>query len=49
MSITAKQLAAKLGLGNISVIKPNGPDEQGRYWGLLRCGDVKAQGLREVR
>ncbi len=39
------QLAAKLGLANISIIKPNGPDEQGRIWGLLRCGEVEEQPL----
>ena len=39
------QLAARLGLKEISIVKPHGPDEQGRYWGLLRCGMVEEQPL----
>ena len=39
------QLADRLGLENVSIIKPNGPDEQGRYWGLLRCGEAPEQPL----
>ena len=40
-------LAQKLGLQNIAVIKPNGADENGNEWGLLRCGDVKEQKLSD--
>ena len=38
-------LAKTLGLENIQVIKPNGVDEKGNEWGLLRCGDVSEQTL----
>ncbi len=38
-------LAEKLGLQNISVIDPNGNDEHGRPWGLLRQGTVTEQPL----
>ena len=38
-------LAAKLGLSGIQVIHPDGVDEQGRQWGLLRRGSVKEQPL----
>jgi putative NIF3 family GTP cyclohydrolase 1 type 2 len=33
-------LAQTLGLSDISIIKPQGPDDQGRIWGLLRSGNV---------
>ena len=36
-------LAATLGLENIQVLKPEGQDEQGRPWGLLRRGTVQEQ------
>jgi len=38
-------LAAKLGLRDIRVISPSGTDEEGREWGLLRCGCVEEQPL----
>lgn len=38
-------LAHILGLKNIQVISPNGNDEQGRPYGLLRQGDVDCQSL----
>lgn len=38
-------LAAKLGLRNITIIDPKGPDREGRIWGLLRCGEMEAQPL----
>lgn len=38
-------LARLLGLENISVIDPQGVDEQGRSWGLLRQGEVAQQPL----
>ena len=38
-------LAATLGLENIQVIDAGGVDEEGRPWGLLRCGDVSQQPL----
>ena len=38
-------LAQKLGLTNISVIRPDGVDENGNEWGLLRCGEVDVQAL----
>lgn len=38
-------LAQRLGLANITVINPNGTDENGNQWGLLRCGDVNEQSL----
>ena len=39
------RLAAALGLADISIINPQGPDAQGRFWGLLRQGTVEAQPL----
>ena len=39
------RLAKQLGLTNIQVVNPMGTDEQGRPWGLLRCGDVQEQSL----
>ncbi|MGN0998156.1 MAG: Nif3-like dinuclear metal center hexameric protein [Faecousia sp.] len=38
-------LASVLGLSDVSVINPSGVDEQGREWGLLRCGTVPEQPL----
>ena len=38
-------LAAKLGLENVEVISPAGVNEDGLPYGLLRCGDVKAQSI----
>ena len=38
-------LAGKLGLENIQVIDPQGTDEQGQEYGLLRCGMVNEQTL----
>ena len=38
-------LAQTLGLQDISVIAPNGVDEEGRPWGLLRQGTVEEQAL----
>mgnify|MGYP003304794926 CR=1 FL=1 len=38
-------LASTLGLSNISVIDPNGVDELGRQWGLLRQGTVENTSL----
>lgn len=38
-------LAEKLGLDCVSIIDPQGLDEQGREWGLLRTGTVKEQTL----
>ena len=38
-------LADKLGLKSIQVIAPQGVDEAGREWGLLRCGNVDSQPL----
>lgn len=38
-------LAKTLGLADIAVVKPSGVDAEGREWGLLRCGAVKAQSL----
>ena len=40
-------LANKLGLENIQVVNPQGTDEQGREYGLLRCGTVRAQTLTD--
>jgi len=40
-------LAQKLRLSNIEVVRPNGVDEQGRPWGLLRCGEVTEQPLEQ--
>ena len=39
------ELAAALGLSEVSVIDPQGTDSQGRPWGLLRKGLVKEQPL----
>lgn len=39
------QLARQLGLTDIRVISPEGTDEQGREWGLLRMGQVGGQPL----
>ena len=39
------RLAQLLGLQDIQVIDPMGVDEQGRQWGLLRCGEVAEQHL----
>lgn len=39
------RLAQMLGLENTQVIAPLGTDEQGREWGLLRCGEVPEQAL----
>ena len=39
------RLAEQLGLSDIEVISPMGTDEQGRPWGLLRCGHVQEQPL----
>lgn len=38
-------LAQKLGLENITVIKPSGVDDIGNEWGLLRCGYVPEQSI----
>ena len=38
-------LAQKLGLTDIAIVKPQGPDAQGRIWGLLRSGWVEPQPL----
>ncbi len=40
-------LAQTLGLSDVSVIAPCGTDEQGRPWGLLRCGSVPEQPLAD--
>ena len=40
-------LAEAIGLSHISVIRPNGVDENGNEWGLLRCGEVAQQSLPE--
>ena len=40
-------LAAKLGLANIQVIDPQGTDENGNQWGLLRSGTVSHQPLKQ--
>lgn len=41
------RLAEKLGLANISILDPKGPDAQGRYWGLIRQGRVEEQPLEQ--
>ncbi len=41
------RLAAVLGLSDIHVAAPLGVDEQGRQWGLLRCGIVEEQPLTD--
>ena len=38
-------LAAALGLRNVEVLDPQGTDEQGRPWGLIRTGEVDEQDL----
>jgi len=38
-------LASILGLSDIQVVNPVGTDEQGREYGLLRCGTVETQPL----
>ena len=38
-------LAATLGLGDVEIINPEGTDEEGRPYGLLRCGTVTEQAL----
>lgn len=38
-------LAQTLGLENIQVIDACGVDEEGRQWGLLRCGEVSERAL----
>ena len=40
-------LAARLGLENITVIDPVGTDENGREYGLLRCGTVRETALTD--
>lgn len=40
-------LAATLGLEDVTVIRPNGVDEEGRPWGLLRQGVVAEQALTD--
>ncbi len=40
-------LAQKLGLQNIQVVDPSGVDENGNEWGLLRCGEVDEQNLKD--
>lgn len=40
-------LAQTLGLENIQVIDACGVDEEGRAWGLLRCGEVNQQALED--
>ncbi len=40
-------LAARLGLQNVQLIHPNGTDESGREWGLLRRGETRRQSLEE--
>lgn len=40
-------LAETLGLQNIQVIHPQGADEQGRAWGLLRMGTVDSQPIEQ--
>lgn len=40
-------LAQTLGLENITVINPEGTDSKGRPYGLLRCGNVAEQPLRD--
>lgn len=39
-------LADALGLKNVRVIAPNGVDNEGREWGLLRQGDVEQTSLQ---
>ena len=38
-------LATTLGLADVEIINPEGTDEEGRPYGLLRCGTVTEQAL----
>lgn len=40
-------LAARLGLTHVQVVNPQGKDEKGRDWGLMRQGQVPQQSLPE--
>ncbi len=40
-------LAHTLELEDIEVVKPSGIDDEGRPWGLLRCGTVREQSLEQ--
>ena len=40
-------LAQALGLENIALTRPNGTDENGNPYGLLRCGEVNTQTLEQ--
>lgn len=40
-------LAHTLGLENVEVVRPQGEDEQGRPWGLIRCGTVREQSVED--
>ena len=40
-------LAAKVGLSHVQVLCPNGVDEEGRPWGLIRCGEVTSVSLQQ--
>ena len=40
-------LARKLGLADVQIINPKGPDAMGRQWGLLRKGNVQEQSLTD--
>ena len=42
------QLAAKLCLADVSILHPQGPDDLGRTWGLIRMGQVEAQQFADV-
>ena len=39
-------LADRLGLKDVTILDPKGPDAQGRVWGLLRSGTVEKQPLQ---
>ena len=41
------ELAAVLGLRDVTVLQPSGTDAQGRLWGLLRGGETDEQPLAE--
>ena len=41
------ELAAVLGLRDVTVLQPSGTDAQGRPWGLLRGGETDEQPLAE--
>ena len=41
------ELAAVLGLRDVTVLNPSGTDAQGRPWGLLRGGETDEQPLGE--